>query len=517
MQASADRICVVVGRTRHKMMAIEVHEAARRGAKLIELRLDFLARAVDFKRLLANRPCELCATVRRHADGGRWNGAEGPRQMLLRQAIAAGFDWVDLETDIADEIKRFGKVKRIVSYHNLTETPADLEDIYARMVKQDADVLKLAVTAQTPADNLRMLKLLQTAPRPTVGHCMGEIGFPSRVLALKFNPPFVYAAFNRERGIAPGLPSFDELVNVYGIDRVGPDTQVFGVVGDPVSHSYSPMLHNAVYRRLGVNAIYLPFRVPRGELPGFLAAYDAVPVQGYSVTIPHKEAAAAAAADTEGAVGRTGSANTLVRRPEGGFVAHNTDYVAILESIQANLPLNEAGQPLDLRGKRGLVLGAGGVSRSVAFALRELGVQVVVTGRTSERAESLAREVEGKWVPWDARHSVECEVVVNGTPVGMHPEVDETPLHHSALRPGLVVFDTIYNPETTLLVKEARARGCTVITGVDLFVRQAGWQVRLFTGQEPPFDFMRAALKRAMSPVNLPEPEEGEAGAPQPA
>src|SRR5947209_4176391 len=181
MSAGDEHICVVIGRTRHKMVQIEIQEAAKRGARLIELRLDFLTKAPDFKRLLHNKPCPMVATVRRPADGGRWSGTEEARRMLLRQAIVAGFDWVDLETDVADDIRRFKDVKRIVSYHNMREVPADLEEIHSRMVKQDADVVKLAVRAQQPADNLRVLKLLEDPPRPTVAFCMGDLGTPSRV------------------------------------------------------------------------------------------------------------------------------------------------------------------------------------------------------------------------------------------------------------------------------------------------------------------------------------------------
>src|SRR6516162_5600400 len=157
-------ICAVIGRTRHKMMQVEVQQAAKQGARLIELRLDFLAKAPDFKRLLEGRPCPLIATFRRSMDGGRWGGTERERQMLLRQAIVAGFDYVDLETDIADTIRRFGNVQRIVSYHNLRETPDDLEDIFTQMCEQDPDILKIAVTAQQPLDNLRVLRLIANAP-----------------------------------------------------------------------------------------------------------------------------------------------------------------------------------------------------------------------------------------------------------------------------------------------------------------------------------------------------------------
>src|SRR5262249_38561032 len=160
MALDIPRVCVVICRTRHKMVLVELQEAVKQGAQFIELRLDFIAKAPDFKRLLSVKQCPLVATVRRPSEGGRWSGKEDERKMLLRQCIVSGFEWVDLETDVADEIRRFKDVKRIVSYHNFTEVPADLDEIYSRMAAQDADVLKIAVMAQTPADNLRVFDLL---------------------------------------------------------------------------------------------------------------------------------------------------------------------------------------------------------------------------------------------------------------------------------------------------------------------------------------------------------------------
>ena len=316
-------ICVVIGRTRHKMMQIEIQEAVKRGAKMIELRLDFLAKAPDFRRLLDLRRCPLVATLRRQSDGGRFNGSEAERQMLLRQAIVAGFDWVDLEMDVADQIKRFKDVKRIVSYHNLREVPEDLEKIHEAMCKQDADVVKLAVTAHKPQDNLRVLKLVQGAPKPTIAFCMGDLGTCSRLLGAKFGSPFTYAAFNKERGIAPGLPSFDELKNTYFYEHIGPQTALYGVVGDPISHSLSPLIHNKAMHELGIDGLYLPFRVPRGQLPAFVKSFETLGVRGFSVTLPHKEAAAAVTRHSDGPVPKIGAANTLVF--DEGWTAYNTD------------------------------------------------------------------------------------------------------------------------------------------------------------------------------------------------
>jgi 3-dehydroquinate dehydratase/shikimate dehydrogenase len=170
--------------------------------------------------------------------------------------------------------------------------------------------------------------------------------------------------------------------------------------------------------------------------------------------------------------------------------------------VVASLP-----EPASLSSKVVLIVGAGGIGRAVAHALRSEGALVSITNRTGERATLLAEEIGGRQVEWQGRHSVLCDVVINCTSVGMHPDVDETPLHPSFLKQGLVVFDTVYTPETTLLVKEARARGCHVITGVELFVRQAAQQFRLFTQREAPVELMRKAVKHALSPVALRDDE----------
>jgi 3-dehydroquinate dehydratase / shikimate dehydrogenase len=500
-------VCVVIGRTRHKMMQIEIQEAAKRGAKLIELRLDFLAKAPDFKRLLADKPCPMIATVRRPQDGGRWGGSEEERLMLLRQAIVAGFDWVDIELDVIDTLRRYKDTKRIVSYHNFRSVPENLEEIYAKMCATDADVVKIAVTALHPTDNLRVLTLLQAAPKPTVAFCMGDLGVPSRILALRWGSPFLYAAFNKERGIAPGILSFEEVQKIYPVEKIAAQTGVFGVIGDPVGHSLSPLIHNRAFQQLGVDAVYLPFRVPRGELPAFLEAFKMIPVKGYSVTIPHKEAAAQAAHDKDEAVACTNAANTLIAQT-AGWSAHNTDFRAAVESLKANLPPGPDGAPTPLSSRTILLLGAGGIARAVAHALRREGAVLMISNRTLERGQRLAEEVGCRFIDWSARHSILADTLINCTSVGMHPNLDESPIHNSFLKPGLLVFDTIYTPETTLLVKEARERGCHIITGVDLFVRQAAQQFKLFTGRDAPLELMRSTVRRALSPIALRDEEE---------
>jgi 3-dehydroquinate dehydratase/shikimate dehydrogenase len=350
---------------------------------------------------------------------------------------------------------------------------------------------------------LRVLELLKDSPKPTVALCMGDLGMPSRLLGAVYGAPFTYAAFNKERGIAPGLPSYDELARVYHYERINSQTQVYGVIGDPVGHSLSPLIHNAAFREMEINAVYLPFRVPRGELASFLKDFERFRVRGYSVTIPHKEAAAAVAKHKDFAVELTQAANTLILTD--GWSAYNTDFQAALDSLRAGLPADPQGQPATLQSKAVLILGAGGVARAVAHAAHREGAVVTLVNRTAERAQKLAGEVSCRHAEWGGRHTLLCDILINCTSVGMHPNVDECPIHFSFLKPGMVVMDTIYTPEHTLLIKKAKERGCHVLTGVDMFVRQAALQFRLFTGVEPPLDLMRSVVKRALSPVTIRE------------
>ena len=181
-------------------MMAEHRHLAEQGAKMVELRVDYVAGRVNIGRLIAGQPenCEVIITCRRKEDGGKWNGGEETRQLLLREAIAEGVDYVDLEEDIAVNIPRFGRTKRIISYHNFRNTPEDLRELHTRMCQLDPDIVKLATTANDPHDDVRILELMQESEIPTVAMCMGDIGTPSRILSQKFKSPFTYATFRSE-------------------------------------------------------------------------------------------------------------------------------------------------------------------------------------------------------------------------------------------------------------------------------------------------------------------------------
>jgi 3-dehydroquinate dehydratase/shikimate dehydrogenase len=474
---------------------IEEHQAlAAKGAELIELRVDFMRKKPDIGRLLKDRPTPVVVTCRRKIDRGRWFGTEEQRLSVLREAIIGGAEYVDLEEDIAASIRRYGKTKRIVSYHNFDETPIELFDIHRRMCQRDPDIVKIVTMANSPADNVRMLELVAASSVPTVGFCMGELGTISRILCGRAGSPFTYASFSREREMAPGQLSWAEVRNLYAFNRINKDTQVFAVIGDPIAHSKSPLVHNAAFRKLALNAVYLPIRIPEDQLGASLKELERLNIRGYSVTIPHKEAILQFANTVDAEVDRMGAANTLYRANDQWHAA-NTDAPAALAAIQDGL--KKSGGSPDLAGRKCLILGAGGVSRAVADALIGVGAAVTISNRSRDRGRALASELNCQFTSWENRAAETCEVLVNCTSVGMHPNVDESPFEATWLRDNTLVFDTIYNPEQTLLLKYARERGCPTVPGLEMFVRQAAAQFELFTGFAAPLEYMTETLRRA--------------------
>ncbi|MCE9604061.1 MAG: shikimate dehydrogenase [Planctomycetia bacterium] len=474
-------------RARHAAL---VHE----GCGLVEYRLDFLSQPFDVAHIVAGRPGPIIVTVRRPEDGGRWTAAEETRRDILRAAVAAGAEYVDFEPDAAQAIPRSGTTRRIVSMHDFKTMPSDLAAIHAKLAACDADVVKLAVMAERATDVFRVLRLMRdvnaNSKAATVGLCMGELGLPSRVMGARYGAPFSYSAPSAVEAVAPGQIGFLQMRDLYRYESITADTPFYGVIGDPIGHSRSPAIHNAALADADLDGCYVPFRVPPADLAAFLAEAPEFGVRGISVTIPHKEAALRRATKLDPATEAIGAVNTLVFEPEGETLGYNTDEPGAMESLEA-----AAGAEGSLAGKRALVLGAGGAAKGIVYGLLRRGVVTTVTNRNPERAEELAKSLGCRTVDWDARSEVEYDILVNCTPLGMYPKIDDTPLAKDYLRPGAIVFDTVYNPAETRLLREAKERGSKIVVGTEMFLRQAAWQFRYFTGTHAPLEVMRAALK----------------------
>jgi 3-dehydroquinate dehydratase / shikimate dehydrogenase len=506
-------ICVTIARTRHKHTIAEHQRLAEEGAELCELRLDYIGRkSIDLAKLIKQRPTPVIVTCRRKEDGGRWSRSEEERLMMLRQSIAMGADYVDLEFDIAMKIPRYGKTKRIVSLHNFEGTPEDLFDIHAELSKMDADIVKIAAFANSFNDVEMMFDLMKSAKVPTIGISMGETGTPTRILASRYNAPFTYCVYSSERRVAPGQLTFEQMKKVFRVDSINEDTTLYGVVADPVAHSYSPLIHNSAFAHDNLNARYLPFRVPPENLRDFLKWCPKNGVRGLSVTIPHKETIMDALSSAEAAAQEIGAVNTVVFDDQQQMLGFNTDYRAAMDCLSEAMK-KRTSETDPFKGRNALLLGAGGVNRAIGYGLRNRGAILHITSRSMARTEHMAAQFNATPLEWAQRYDVKPGILVNGTPVGMFPDLDNTPYDPKDLDERTLVFDTVYNPENTMLLKMARGRGCATISGMEMFVRQAAYQYKLFTGQEPPVKHMVKTLRKAISPAvysDLPEEDESD-------
>jgi 3-dehydroquinate dehydratase/shikimate dehydrogenase len=466
-----------------------MRQGKKAGADLIELRLDLMER-FDLQKLLDYRPLPVIVTYRRSDQGGGRECEESERLDTLSRALELGAEYVDVEAGSEEGLKRAGKGRVIVSHHDFEGFPGDLKEVARDLDRRGADVVKIAVTPAHPLDCLPLYELCGSWRKPLVAIAMGEFGAASRVLSLRFGAFLSYGALSAEEFTGPGQLGVEEMTGLYRAGELGDSTRLFGVVGDPIAHSLSPVVHNAAYRKMGLDAVYVSFRVPdRPE--EFLRRYAELGFEGFSVTIPHKRAALEAADEAEAVARDIGAANT-VTVIDGGLHAANTDAHAAVAQLVAAFDGIE-----NLSGRTVLLLGAGGAARAVGWGLVRAGVKLVVANRTVERGEKLAAELGAEFRPLDSLEGLRYDAAVNATSLGMSPRTEGTPLPEKLIRPGAVIFDTVYNPLRTRLLREAKNCGARPVDGIGMFVEQAIQQIRRWTGQRAWPRLMReAALER---------------------
>jgi len=476
-------------------LADALHDMAEASmvADIVELRIDYI-KNVDLKRLLEKRTKAVIVTNRPVREGGRFTGSEEERIALLKLAIRLQADYVDIEHDSIQHIRRDTvhrvPTKIIVSYHNFRETPDDLTDIYKRLSQSGADIVKIVTHANNITDNVRIYQLLQQSQTPTISFCMGELGIISRILYKRFGSYLTFASLQAGKESAPGQINIHELLNTYQARRQDTHSAIYGLIGNPVSHSISPVIHNTLFKELNFNGIYVPFKVD--NIGDFIREFRGLDVKGYSVTIPHKESVVNYLDAIDPIAKKIGAVNTIVNTG-GQLVGFNTDCEAAIKVLEGvnQVSAKYLGETY-LKGKKVTLVGAGGVARAIAFGLKERQAQITIINRNYERAQSLARDVGCLVRKFDETQSLDTDILINATPVGMFPKINETPIDKHKLKPNMIVFDTIYNPIETKLLKEAKAQGCKTINGLSMFVHQAAAQFKLWTGQMPSVEIVEA-------------------------
>jgi len=482
------QLCVTV--TGQTMEEVRRARDAAVHADLVEVRLDGVDRP-DPVGALEGRHRPVIVTCRPVWEGGQFAGSEEERARLLSEAQTAGAEFIDVESR-SDFLPALTRRRRgrgiIVSMHLFGTPPPDVAQRARTLRSNGVEVVKVAIEAERLTD---MLPLFELAAHRDFqdddgqGHvllAMGQAGVASRVLAARLGNRWTYAG----AAVAPGQMPAARLLSEFRFRRLRRDTDLYGVVGNPVAHSLSPVMHNAGFAALGLNAVYVPLQAR--DVEDFVAFARATNMSGASITAPFKVAMRSHVQEMDAVAQRVGAINTLIVLDgrDGRWVGANTD----VEGFVAPL----AGR-VALKGARASILGAGGAARAVAVALAQQGASVTVCARNLRAAGEVAGLVGGDAGPIPPRPG-SWDVLVNTTSCGSGTRGDN-PMEGLPLD-GEIVFDLVYAPSETPLLKQARAQGCLTIGGIEMLVAQAERQFELWTRQRPPEGLFRSAAAAAM-------------------
>ena len=497
MRSRIGKVCVaIVGSTPAEM--VDKANAVVKETPFLEFRLDYLEKPVaglpKLKQFLSEHT-EVTAigTCRRDANGGKFAGNLAAEIDVLVRATASGFHMVDLELESAEQAKpaelqklRDTGTGLIISYHDFKAT-GDLDKIYERIQKFDPEFVKIVPTAKALTDNVTLMRFLERIDESNlIGICMGDAGVISRVLAVRAGSAFTFAAATLGEETAPGQIAARTLIETYRINEVDAATKVYGVVGNPVKHSLSPIMLNTAMRRETVNAVYLALQTT--DLKDLIKLVGEIPLQGLSVTMPFKQEIMPLLEKTDPLSAKIGACNTVLRAQDGKLYGFNTDVAGITSPLEKRMAL---------RGAKILVLGAGGSARAAVFGLKDKGAEVHILNRTPETATKLARQAGAKVFKRELLAKTQFDVVINATPVGMAGNKGAALFEAKELHTKLV-FDLVYNPIETPLIRMARQQNIPFITGVEMFVQQGARQFEIWTGKAAPEEEMLRVVLHAL-------------------
>ena len=510
LRSRIGKVCVaIIGATPAEML--EKAAAVVKETPFLEFRLDYLEKPLlalpKLKQFLNDTTAVTAiATCRRAANGGKFSGNLAAEMEILSKAGTSGFHIVDLELESAESLKK-GELQKlretgaalIVSHHDFTATK-DLDGIFKRIVPFQPDFIKIVPTAKALTDNVTLMRFIERMDDHSniIGICMGDAGIISRVLGVRAGSAFTFAAATTGEETGPGQIAARTLIETYRIDQVDAATKVYGVAGNPIRSSLSPVMMNTAFRRETVNAVYLALQA--NKLSDLLKLVHEIPIQGLSVTMPLKQEIMAHLEKTDPLSAKIGACNTVLRQ-DGKLYGFNTDVAGITGPIEKRM---------SLRGAKALVLGAGGAARAAVFGMRDKGADVFILNRTTETAQKLARQSGSKTIKKEALAKTTFDVIVNATPVGM-AGVKGAPILEAADLNTKLVFDLVYNPLETPLLRLARQHNIPIITGIEMFVQQGARQFEIFTGKPAPEEEMlrvviHALRQQAESAAEAPAP-----------
>ena len=469
-------------------------EAAIKDSIFIELRFDLLAKPAavlpELKSFLTrHREVTVITTCRRKPNGGRFTGSLNAELELLQKAAETGSHIVDLEIESVEQMTkpqlakfraalRAAGASLLISSHDFSRTrrPEGLSQTAKRIEAFGPEFVKVVTTARSLEDNLSILHMVEneSLDAQVVGIAMGEEGIISRVLSPRAGGAFTFASTADGAETAPGQISARTLLDLYRLDQLDQATRIFAVAGNPIAHSLSPAMHLTAFRRENVNAVMLPLKVK--ALDDLLTVVRDLPLDGVAVTMPLKQEVLPHLANMDPLTGKIGACNTLRTGADGKLYGFNTDVAGVVRPLERRMRL---------KGARILVLGAGGAARAAVFGLVEQGSEVYIVNRTHEKAVALARKAKAHVLKQNVLARQRFDAIINTTPCGMTGIKQQLPIKENELNASLV-FDMVYTPLETPLLKLAKSRGLAVVSGLEMFVQQGARQFEIWTGKPAP-------------------------------
>jgi shikimate dehydrogenase/3-dehydroquinate dehydratase type I len=515
-------ICIPIT-SRTNKEALHAIERSCPLADFIELRMDLIGRGNLAKLISTIRDnsgaVKIIVTCRKKDEAARAGVAariksavksKEEKLALLKEAIELGADFVDIELAEGNKAinelkslcaKKGGKSKIIISYHNLKETPAliELKEIFNQCAKYKPAIVKVVTTARTVEDNLITLNLISHARKRSqkiISLCMGGKGGISRAIAPFMGSYLSFATLEREGQSAPGqytvyeMNQFQEWFNGRRTETLVPTLSLrkslpknYVLLGNPVGHSLSPLMHNAALKKMGIDENYSAFCVQ--DIGGAIDGLRGMNIRGASVTIPLKVAVMEYLDEVDEDALEIGAVNTIVNN-NGRLAGYNTDWLGLIITLK---------KALTIKNKTFVIVGAGGTARAAAYGIIKEGGHPVIVNRTMEKAKNLSSKFGCSFYLLSEIGRIKGDCLINTTSVGMYPDVDKSPVKIETQARYKYVMDVIYNPLKTKLLADAEKQGCHIFPGLDMFVHQGAEQLRLWTGKEPP----RALMKKVIS------------------
>jgi 3-dehydroquinate dehydratase / shikimate dehydrogenase len=491
-------ICISIAQESRRMALVDMLNASRQ-CDLLEVRLDRFGKSPELGEILAHKPKPVIMSCRRPQDGGQWDGTEDERLTLLRQCIISKADYVEIELDVADQIRPFPPAQRVISYTNLFETPTNLADIYAEAQAKKPDVIKLTTLARTPEEAWPLVQILAKPAVPTVAVGLGKPGIMLTVLGRKIGAPWTYAALEKGMETHPGQPTVHDLQTIYHYSAIGRQTRLVGVTGFGERETATVAALNAAFAHADLPARCLPLGV--GSVRLFRKIIDATKLGGLVLDPDHRRELVEIAGELEPAAEQARSADVLRNKGEV-WKGYNTETKATMAALEEAVRVKFPGDN-PLHGRVALVVGVNELARTVAEAIKERGAALVIASRDRQAAQALAQALECRFVQFEAIYSTMHDVLVvcdEEPPQGKSARPEAAGVHAGYLKPGMTVMDLTAGVQKTPLVREAALRGCSVVTPRQMLVGQIAMQAKLLAGKEVPREVLEAALP--------PEPEE---------